>query len=64
LYIDRIFDMFYRASEISYGSGLGLYIVKNAVAKLHGSINVESVLGEGTKFTVVIPNLIKNIEKQ
>jgi PAS domain S-box-containing protein len=64
LYIDRIFDMFYRASEISYGSGLGLYIVKNAVAKLHGSINVESILGEGTKFTVVIPNLIKNIEKQ
>jgi PAS domain S-box-containing protein len=59
LYIDRIFDMFYRASESSYGSGLGLYIVKNAVIKLHGSIEVESVLTQGTKFNVVIPNLIK-----
>jgi PAS domain S-box-containing protein len=63
LYVDRIFDMFYRASESSYGSGLGLYIVKNAVTKLHGTIEVESVLNQGTKFEVVIPNL-KNIQKQ
>jgi PAS domain S-box-containing protein len=63
LYVDRIFDMFYRASESSYGSGLGLYIVKNAVTKLHGTIEVKSVLNQGTKFIVVIPNL-KNIQKQ
>jgi PAS domain S-box-containing protein len=63
LYVDRIFDMFYRASESSYGSGLGLYIVKNAVSKLHGTIEVESVLNEGTKFKVIIPNL-KNLLKQ
>jgi PAS domain S-box-containing protein len=64
LYIDRIFDMFYRASESSYGSGLGLYIAKNAVTKLHGTIEVESELGQGTKFKIVIPNLINNIQKQ
>jgi PAS domain S-box-containing protein len=62
LYIDRIFDMFYRASESSYGSGLGLYIAKNAVSKLQGTIEVESELNQGTKFKVVLPNLI-NIQK-
>jgi PAS domain S-box-containing protein len=63
LYVDRIFDMFYRASENSYGSGLGLYIVKNAVTKLNGTIEVDSILNKGTKFKVVIPNLI-NIQKR
>jgi signal transduction histidine kinase len=61
--VDRIFDMFYRASENSYGSGLGLYIVKNAVTKLNGTIEVDSILNKGTKFKVVIPNLI-NIQKR
>ena len=48
--------MFYRASEMSEGSGLGLYIVKNTIQKLKGSINVTSVEGQGTTFSVVIPN--------
>jgi PAS domain S-box-containing protein len=51
----RIFDMFYRASESSEGSGLGLYIVKETLDKLNGSISVRSVLGEGTEFTVTLP---------
>jgi len=34
--------MFYRASEQSEGSGLGLYIVKNAVEKLEGVVSVDS----------------------
>ena len=58
-YQSKIFDMFYRASEKSYGSGLGLYIVKMAVTKLHGSIELLSESREKTIFTVVIPNLIK-----
>lgn len=57
LHTDKIFDMFYRASEKSYGSGLGLYIVKSAINKLKGSITVESELSKGTKFKVVLPNL-------
>lgn len=56
-YQSKIFDMFYRASEKSYGSGLGLYIVQTAVKKLKGTIEVESVLNEGSKFIVVLPRL-------
>jgi PAS domain S-box-containing protein len=51
----RIFEMFYRASESSDGSGLGLYIVKETLDKLNGSISVRSVQGEGTEFTVTLP---------
>jgi PAS domain S-box-containing protein len=51
----RIFDMFYRASESSEGSGLGLYIVKETLDKLEGSISVLSTAGEGSEFTVTLP---------
>lgn len=51
-HLPKIFNMFYRASTDSKGSGLGLYIVKEAVAKLKGTITAESELGEGTKFTL------------
>jgi signal transduction histidine kinase len=52
----KVFDMFFRASSGSKGSGLGLYIVKEIVQKLKGDITVKSKLGEGTTFTVVLPN--------
>ena len=58
-YQSKIFDMFYRASEKSYGSGLGLYIVKSAITKLKGKIDLVSEPGEKTIFTVVLPNLNK-----
>ncbi|MBC7487019.1 MAG: HAMP domain-containing histidine kinase [Cytophagaceae bacterium] len=54
--VNHVFDMFYRASERPKGSGLGLYITKEVIGKLNGTISLESVLGEGTSFTVVIPN--------
>jgi len=53
---EKIFDMFYRATETSTGSGLGLYIVKEAINKLDGSIKIESELTKGTKFKVTLPN--------
>jgi PAS domain S-box-containing protein len=53
---EKIFDMFYRVSENSIGSGLGLYIVKEAVTKLNGKIEVESEPGVGTQFKIKIPN--------
>lgn len=53
----RIFDMFYRASGRGTGSGLGLYIVKEAIQKLEGTIQVHSEYGKGTEFIVEIPNL-------
>jgi len=55
-HLDKIFDMFYKVNDKSVGSGLGLYILKQAVQKLRGTVKVTSVQGEGTTFTVVIPN--------
>ncbi len=52
----KIFDMFFRASANGSGSGLGLYIVKEAVQKIGGSITVHSEYGKGTEFVVLIPN--------
>lgn len=56
-FVPRIFEMFYRATERSEGAGLGLYIVKETVDKLHGTIAVESQIGKGTTFRVTLPNL-------
>ena len=56
-YVDKIFKMFFRANADSKGSGLGLYIVKGALEKLEGTIQVQSRLGEGTEFTIEIPNV-------
>lgn len=53
--LENIFQMFYRASESSEGSGLGLYIVKNVIDKMNGEIKVESIESEGTSFTVILP---------
>jgi len=58
-HLPRIFEMFFRASESSEGSGLGLYIVKEALEKLNGKISVVSTLQAGTSFTVTLP-LLKN----
>ncbi len=51
-YHSQVFDMFFRGTELSVGSGLGLYIVKEMVSKLDGTISLESSLTEGTKFTI------------
>ena len=54
--IPKIFDMFYRASPTTEGTGLGLYIVQEALAKINGIITVESELGKGSTFKVVLEN--------
>lgn len=51
----RIFEMFYRGSEHSEGSGLGLYIVQETLTKISGKITVESTKGEGSTFNVSLP---------
>ena len=56
-YIEKIFDMFYRANHFKPGSGLGLYIVKETLEKLKGTIKVSSTLEKGTRFTIRIPSL-------
>ncbi|MDV3309780.1 MAG: HAMP domain-containing histidine kinase [Cyclobacteriaceae bacterium] len=54
--VNKIFDMFFRASQETDGTGLGLYIVKEALAKVKGKIDVESEFGKGTTFTVTLEN--------
>lgn len=55
-HLNKIFNMFYRAANDKNGTGLGLYVAKEAVEKLGGTIKVESQLNKGTIFTIVIPN--------
>jgi signal transduction histidine kinase len=52
---DQIYDMFFRGSDQSQGTGLGLYLVKMAVDKLNGSISIESEPDEFTEFTIQLP---------
>lgn len=56
-YQPRVFEMFYRATDQKPGSGLGLYIVKEAVQKLGGEVSLQSEAGKGTTVHVRIPNL-------
>ncbi|NOS93965.1 MAG: GHKL domain-containing protein [Cyclobacteriaceae bacterium] len=51
----KIFEMFYRASEKSKGSGLGLYIVQETIHKMNGKIKVASDVGVGTSFEIEVP---------
>lgn len=55
LHQQKIFNMFYRGSDRVTGSGPGLFITKEAVSKLGGAINLKSVYGEGSTFTVIFP---------
>ncbi len=50
--LSKIFDMFYRASINTEGTGLGLYIVNEALTKVKGTISVESTLGKGSTFRI------------
>jgi len=58
LHLPYIFDMFYRANDQTYGTGLGLYMVKEAVTKMNGEIHIESEYGKGTKVFIEIPSII------
>lgn len=55
-YLRDIFNMFYKATHVSKGVGLGLFIVKEALEKLGGSIRVDSEIGFGTAVGIFLPN--------
>jgi signal transduction histidine kinase len=56
---ERIFEKFYRLDPQQTqgvgGSGLGLYICRELVERMHGRLTVESKPGEGSRFTVALP---------
>lgn len=55
-HLKNIFKMFFRADVEKSGSGIGLYIVKEALEKLDGSIDVNSKRNLGTSFQINIPS--------
>lgn len=55
---DKIFELFFRATDYAQGTGLGLFIVKDTIQKLNGTIEVSSTLEQGTTFLIQIPNKI------
>ena len=52
---ERIFEPFFTTKDVGEGTGLGMSIAYNTIAKHHGRIVVESEVGQGTSFTLVIP---------
>jgi signal transduction histidine kinase len=58
---EKVFDMFYRATDRSPGSGLGLYIVKEITQKLGGKISFDSKLHKGSAFDLLLPNLKREL---
>lgn len=54
-FFNRIFDMYFRGTELSRGNGLGLYVVKSGVEKLDGRIQLKSKQGNFTRFEISYP---------
>lgn len=58
-HLNNVCRMFYRATDDGAGSGLGLYIVKETIDKLNGSIDIDSEVGKGTTVKLRIPEVLK-----
>lgn len=59
---EKIFNAYYRSQNVAktQGDGIGLYLVKENIELLNGQIVVESELGKGSKFTILLPNKKKS----
>ena len=56
-HLGKMFEPFFTTKDPGKGTGLGLYISYNIIEQHHGSIQVESEVGEGTTFTVTLPTM-------
>ncbi len=54
-HLAKVFDMFYRGTTSSIGTGLGLYICREIAGKLGGELSIESQHGEGTTVLISLP---------
>lgn len=52
----KVFQPFFTTKDVGQGTGLGLAIVSKLIAEMNGEITLDSVLGEGTKFTIFLPS--------
>jgi signal transduction histidine kinase len=61
----HLFERYHRGSNVSgiVGTGVGLYLVKTAVDLHHGTVEVQSKEGEGSRFTVRLPRAALTIDK-
>ena len=60
-HLPNIFDPFFTTKAIGAGTGLGLSTCRSIVEELHGAIDVQSELGKGTTFCVLIPALKEGV---
>jgi signal transduction histidine kinase len=63
-HLNKVCNMFYRATDDGAGSGLGLYIVKETIDKLNGSLKIDSEIGRGTMVSMNIPEYTPKFPKE
>lgn len=57
-YLKKVFDIYFRGTDKSEGSGLGLYIIKETIDKMNGKIKLTSIEKEWTQFEIFLPNIV------
>lgn len=53
--LPKIFEPFFTTKDVGKGTGLGMHVAYSIIEKHHGTIHVESKVGEGTTFTITLP---------
>ncbi len=61
LHRDKLFKLYKRFHSHVAGRGLGLYMIRSQVEVLHGDVEVESALDQGTKFVVTLPQIMEEM---